>query len=94
MDDRKTKEELLLEVRELRRELAQARAVQESGAEGSLGQLSGRTAEERPLAESPEVDAARSRATSACGPEVMAGSEAPLKVLLIEDNPGDVRLIR
>jgi len=94
MDDRKTKEELRLEVQELRRQLAEARGVPESGAEGSLGQFQGRAAEGQSLAESPEVDAARSKATSACGPEVMARPGAPLKLLLVEDNPGDARVIR
>ena len=94
MDDHKTREELLLEVQELRRQLAEARAVPESGAEGSLGQFQGRTVEGRPLAESPEEVATGPKTGSACGPEVMARPEAPLKLLLIEDNPGDARLVK
>ncbi|MFA4901340.1 MAG: PAS domain S-box protein [Desulfobaccales bacterium] len=94
MDDRKTKEELLLEVQELRRQLAEARVVPESGAEESLGHLRGGLAEGQPLAESPEADAARSKATGECGPELRAQPEGPLKILLIEDNPGDARLVR
>jgi PAS domain S-box-containing protein len=96
MDVSKTKEELLLEVEELRRQLAEARAVPESGAEGSLGQFQGRAAEGRPPVESPEAEPARSgsKASIACGPELMARPEAPLKILMIEDNPGDARLVR
>ncbi|MHB9075070.1 MAG: hybrid sensor histidine kinase/response regulator [Desulfobaccales bacterium] len=94
MDDRKTREELLLEVQELRRQLAETRAVPQCGAEGSLGHLQGGAAEGQPLAESPEAEPAWSKTSNECGPELMARPEGPLKVLLIEDNPGDARLIR
>jgi two-component system cell cycle sensor histidine kinase/response regulator CckA len=94
MDDGKTREELLLEVQELRRQLAEARAGPEGRATGSLGQFQGGAAGGQPLAESPEADGARSGASIECDSEVMARPEVPLKILLIEDNPGDARLIR
>jgi two-component system cell cycle sensor histidine kinase/response regulator CckA len=72
MDDgSKTREELLLEVDELRRQLAAARE------EVHLGQRQPAEGDRQGVAET-----------------LIAEPDTPIKILLIEDNPGDARLIR
>jgi two-component system cell cycle sensor histidine kinase/response regulator CckA len=93
-DANKTRKELLLEVQELRRQLGAARMGHEVGEEAGPAEQPGAEAGQPGLSDTPEAEAARLKTRSACGPELIEWSDAPIKILLIEDNPGDVRLVR
>ncbi len=94
MDDgSKTREELLLEVDELRRQLAEARATLETREEVNLDRSHAGTGRQGP-AITREAKPVRSQAMIDCLSKLTARPDTPLKILLIEDNPGDARLVR
>jgi two-component system cell cycle sensor histidine kinase/response regulator CckA len=77
----KTREELLLEVANLQRQLAAAQAALETPHGVSRRQ-------------DQQVEPAGSQSMSAHPRRQITRPDTPLKILLIEDNPGDARLIR
>ena len=92
-DGSKTREELLLEVDELRRQLAAAQATLKAREEVGLDQVPAEAERQGPVI-TPEVKPARSPAMIDCLPKLTARPDTPIKILLIEDNPGDARLVR
>jgi two-component system cell cycle sensor histidine kinase/response regulator CckA len=92
-DGDKTREELLLEVDQLRRQLAEARATLETREKVGLDQDHVEVERQAPVI-TPQVKPAGSQAMSGCSPKLIARPDTPIKILLIEDNPGDARLIQ